>query len=672
MTTLVITAAASRNRSSVRAFGTLRWFHVLRWSAMLLFFVATSTNWILAETPHLLPEFESLPSLGMHETMWDANVQPVMMLAESPLLRDPLPSETPWSPEQEFPQPKTGIRFRERFPTPGFSGPSGIAPREFPSTPDFEPIEDRWRIGTQPWDRYKQGHAEIEGEYPFVEGAIWDPYHQNVLKGDYPILGQHLFLNITAVDDFLVEARESPTPNTPFESTVGPDSEEFFGDNDQFFLNNNILLSFDVTHGDSVFKPADWRLKITQVFNVNHLVVDEFAVVGPNIGDGTARSRFDYALEEWFYETKLADLGPDYDFMSVRAGSQFFNSDFKGFIFSDTNRGVRLFGTRNANRDQFNAAWFDMQEKDTNSGLNSFDDRHQNVVALNYYRQDFIWPGYTTQLSYHYNKDQESFKFDNNNFLVRPDPVGVASPHEVNAHYLGWSGEGHINRINITHAYYIALGEDSLNPIAGSQQDIFANMAALELSIDRDWARFRTSYFWASGDGDIFDNEATGFDTIMDNPNFAGGQFSFWNRQQIKLFGANLVNRLSLVPDLRSSKSQGQANFVNPGLHLANFGFDADITPKLKSISNLNFLWFDQTEVLERFVFQNEVRPYIGADLSTGLEYRPLLNNNIIVVGGFSMLLAGEGFKDLYGPFAPNDNNNDVLVAGFLNAILQY
>jgi hypothetical protein len=158
----------------------------------------------------------------------------------------------------------------------------------------------------------------------------------------------------------------------------------------------------------------------------------------------------------------------------------------------------------------------------------------------------------------------------------------------------------------------------------------------------------------------------------MDNPNFAGGQFSFWNRQQIKLFGANLVNRLSLVPDLRSSKFQGQANFVNPGLHLYNLGVDADITPKLKSINNLNFLWFDQTEVLERFVFQNEVRPYIGADLSTGLEYRPLLNNNIIFVGGLSMLLAGEGFKDLYGPFNPGDNNNDVLVAGFANAILQY
>ena len=73
-----------------------------------------------------------------------------------------------------------------------------------------------------------------------------DPYHQNVLKGDYPILGQHNFLNITATEDLLLEARQVPTPTTPFESTPDPNSEEFFGDPDQFFLLNNIVLSFDL------------------------------------------------------------------------------------------------------------------------------------------------------------------------------------------------------------------------------------------------------------------------------------------------------------------------------------------------------------------------------------------------------------------------------------------
>ena len=70
------------------------------------------------------------------------------------------------------------------------------------------------------------------------------------------------------------------------------------------------------------------------------------------------RGRSYFSLEEYFFETKLADLSPDYDFVSARVGSQPFTSDFRGFIFSDTNRAVRLFGTRLSNRDQFNLIYF--------------------------------------------------------------------------------------------------------------------------------------------------------------------------------------------------------------------------------------------------------------------------------------------------------------------------
>ena len=121
-----------------------------------------------------------------------------------------------------------------------------------------------------------------------------------------------------------------------------------------------------------------------------------------------------WALQEAFVENKLADLGPDYDFVSVRVGTQPFNSDFRGFLFSDINRGVRLFGTRNSNRDQFNLVYFRQWEKDTNTGLNTFNDRRQNLVFANYYRQDFIFPGYTAQVSLNYDNDPASLKFDKN------------------------------------------------------------------------------------------------------------------------------------------------------------------------------------------------------------------------------------------------------------------
>ena len=581
----------------------------------------------------------------------------------------PLGAPTNALPEPQVPGPSTSPFFRSWFfPPTGFTGGTSIEPTERQNTDHFIPIEDRWRIGTPTWDRYGKGHPPVD-DYPFVQGAWWDPYNQNVLKGDYPIAGQDVFMRLGFRTMNLVEYRQTPIPTTPTEATQNPGEFEFFGNPNQFLFAQYNSASIDLFKGDSVFRPFDWRFKVNVIFNQNYLKVYELGVVSPDVTDGTNRHRTFWSLEEWFYESKISDTSPNYDFVSVRAGSQFFSSDFRGFIFADTNRAVRLFGNRLSNQDQYNVIWFDQTEKDTNSFLNTLDDRHQNTLIANYYRNDFVFPGYNTQVSFHYNRDQASTKFDNNGFLVRPDPVGVYAPHQVDAYYLGWSGNGHINRYNVSHAAYYVTGNDELNPLAGQAQDIHAFMGALELSYDRDWARFRCSYFYASGDSDPNDTQANGFDAIFDNPNFAGGEFSYWNRQQIKLFGVNLVQRQSLIPNLRSSKFQGQTNFVNPGIQLVNFGFDADLTTKFKWINNANYLWFNQTESLEVYTFQEKVRNEIGLDLSSGVEYRPLLNNNILIVGGISGLLVGNGFRDLYQPLYGSVPDQ---AAGFFEATFEY
>lgn len=559
----------------------------------------------------------------------------------------------------------------------GYTGASGIRPSEAQQSLDFVPVEDRWRAGFPDWNRYLESNPRGVDQ-PYEKGHWWDPYNQNVLKGDYPIIGEHTFLNVTATNFMLHEFRQTPTGTSPFESTAGSGQREFFGDPNQYFFVNNLKLQLNLSHGDAGFKPFDWQVRLTPVLNLNYLDVNELGVVNPDVRRGTTRSRWDVALEEWFVEAKLADLSPDYDFLSVRAGSQPFVSDFRGFVFADTNRAVRVFGTRLANRDQFNVAWFDQTEKETNSLLNTFDDRHQSTLILNYFRQDFIFPGYTAQMSFHWNNEQPSVEFDRNDFLVRPDPTGVFRPHEVDAYYLGFAGDGHIGRLNISHAFYHVTGRDSLNPIQGQSSEILANMAALELSIDRDWIRFRTSGFWASGDDNPKDDRAEGFDAVLDNPNFAGGQFSFWQRQQIRLFGVNLTQRESLLANLRSSKFQGQSNFVNPGLRLLNGGMDFEITPKLRAITNVNLLWFDQTEVLERFVFQDGIARRIGTDLSLGLEYRPRLSDNMIVAGGVSTLIPGAGFDDLYGVLDPlaamsgSSGKAETLYGMFMDVVLTY
>ncbi|HAP08344.1 MAG TPA: hypothetical protein DCR20_10985, partial [Planctomycetaceae bacterium] len=240
----------------------------------------------------------------------------------------------------------------------GYTGATGIRPSEQQQTLDFVPVEDRWRIGFPERDRYPDGNPPVDDRFGEL-GHWWDPYNQNVLKGDYPIIGQHTFLNVSATNFMLHEFRKTPTGTSPFESTAGAGQEEFFGNPDQYFFINNLKLQLSLFHGDAGFRPFDWQIRVAPVFNLNYLDVEELAVVTPNVRSGTTRARGYAAMEEWFVEARLADLSPSYDFLSVRAGSQPFVSDFRGFVFADTNRAVRLFGTRLSNRDQFNLIWFD-------------------------------------------------------------------------------------------------------------------------------------------------------------------------------------------------------------------------------------------------------------------------------------------------------------------------
>lgn len=552
------------------------------------------------------------------------------------------------------------------FPTLGFAGQSGVRPRSG-SNAEYDTVEDRWRTGFPEWDRYGLGHPRVF-DYPYQLGKWYDPYRQNVIKGDYPIFGQHTFFTFTGTNSTLFEGRMIPTGTTPFESTARPLTTEFFGRPNQFLFSNLTTASFDLLHGSAAFKPADWRVKITPAFNYNALSVSELAVINPDVRKGLVRLRSWATLQEWFAEYKLADLSPEYDFVSVRAGVQPFTSDFRGFIFSDVNRGMRLFGNLDGNRTQFNLAYFRQFDKESNSGLNTFTDRDQDILIANVFRQDFLFPGFTASASYHYNNDAPSMKFDKNGNLVRPDAAGVFQPHRVEAHYLGVAGDGHIDRYNISSAFYWVLGRDSRNPIAGQATNINAQLAAVELSYDRDWARFRTSGLYQSGDGNARDGHATGFDAILDQQQF-GGEFSFWRRNRIPLFGVGLTNDQSNLANLRSSRIQGQSNFVNPGLWLINAGLDMDITPRLRSINNVNALFFAKTSSLEVFTFQSNIDNYIGTDISTGFEWRPRLNNNAIVLAGLSSLIPGGGFRQLY-----NDKGGKVqtLFNGFAEIIFTF
>jgi hypothetical protein len=522
-------------------------------------------------------------------------------------------------------------------------------------------MTDRWRIAPPPYE------LDENPKHRWL-----DPYNKNILKGDFPIRGNDTFFVFTGVSDTLAESRTLPTPSGV--SATEPGSVGFFGKDNQNVFSQNVDLSFDLVEGLTAFQPVRQRVKATLIANFNRVHVAEEGIVKPDVREGTVRNDGHLALQELFYERKLRDLTTNYDFVSVRVGSQPFNSDFRGFLFTDTNLGVRLFGNYASNRYQYNVAIFDRLEKDTNSGLNTINElRGQKVFLANAYAQDFLVKGYTQQVSIHYLRDDASFRYDRNGVLVRPAPIGVFTPHAIRTVYLGQAGLGHVGRFNVDHAAYFVFGHDSLNPLAGPDPQlragdsvkVRAGMAALEVSYDRDWLRPRLGFFWASGDSDPRDRTARGFSAIFEAPNFAGGGFSFFNRLGIKLAGTgvSLVERGSLLPDLRSSKDEGQPNYVNPGVQLATAGVDVDVTPRLKSIFTINYIRLGTTAPVEALLFQGDIHRTLGTDISAGVRWRPFLTQNVVIAGGAAGFKPGAGFRDIY-------ERGKTLYHVFANAIL--
>jgi len=532
-----------------------------------------------------------------------------------------------------------------------------ISPDTLPPVADvYNTVPNRWVLEQPDYRRYAQ-----RGEYVYSKPRWYDPFNHNRLKGDEPIwpelLGQQVFLNLTASSETFLDGRRVPSPSNV--SSARPGSSGFFGKGEQAFFDQTLRFTLDLFHGDAAFKPVDWRIRITPELSLNNLKVRELGLVGPDPRSGTDRFDNHVGLQEAFVEVKLHDLGPNYDFISARAGIQQFNADFRGFLFVDEQPALRVFGNLHSDRIEYNLAYFHFLEKNTNSGLNTFDRRHQQVVLGNAYLQDFFFSGYTAEFVAAWNKDDPSLHYDDNGFLVRPSPIGNvinqnpgAGPilHGVRVGYFGWLGSGHIHKLNLTHAFYQAIGEDTFNPIAGRRVTVNAQMAAAEISYDKDWIRYRVSTFYTSGDANPRDGRARGFDSIVDLPNFAGGLFSFWNREGIRLLGSGILLTTpgSLIPSLRASKEEGQANFVNPGIFLANAGADFEITPKLRGFANFNFLRFERTESLEFLLFQSPIHHTVGEDFGLGVEYRPPLTENIVLTGGASALQPGQGFKDIY------------------------
>lgn len=560
-------------------------------------------------------------------------------------------------------------------------------PQAFPGMEDQLPIPDRWRL------------IESLG---VVKERWFDPYHQNTYKGDRPICiptqdeqeqrkaegrprcatpaflgltGDDWFFIVNAVSDTVVEPRTFPIPNG-VQTTSRPGSLDVFGKNRSLVLAQTFIGGVALIKGSTAFKPPDVEYRLTLAYQANYVDVPERRVL--DVRPSKKSHRFDHfvGVQELFVDKHLGNDSDRFDFHSIRVGIQPFQSDFRGFLFNDSQLGVRFFGNRDNNRIQYNLAAFWRLEKDTNSGLNDITQtpRDDFILTANIYRQDFPFVGLTSQVSvtYNMNREKNDVQIDHNGFPVRPALLGDLRGREYDVAYLGYSADGRIGRINLTASFYAALGQDRNSFFTSKPAQIRAGFGAVELSYDHDWMRFRLSGLYATGDGDPYNKTEGGFDAIFENPIFGGADTSYWIRQTIPFAGGGRVisinGRNGILNSLRSSKEEGQSNFNNPGTVFIGAGADFDLSPQMRVSTNLNHLWFENTATLQALRMEGSIPKDIGFDLSVAAIWRPKATQNIVGRLSGAVLLPGKGFKDLFD----NKQGDKAYVSILANAIVSF
>ncbi len=468
--------------------------------------------------------------------------------------------------------------------------PLTSAPLLQPAPHPLRPLSNRWRM------------LDAHG-VQVPRGSILDPYNQNPLKGDFPIIGLNTFMVLTAFYNpvGVVNSLENVDPQ----------------------FNNQAVAELELFHGTTVFKPKDWSIRgtVAGLFNRGQNDVE------------------DIGLRQLFGEVKLFDVGPYYDFTSFRGGVQFFKSDFNGLIFQDFNLGGVLFGELAANRYRWTLAYFSQRQK--KNGLVQFDKLNQDVFVASLVAEDIVQRGFIGEFSVHYNRDRQ------------------ITGEELDVFYLGFTSTGHLGRIVLNPTFYLALGTNTLllspDPQGGnerSEQDIMAFLAGLEFAYPIDYLNYRAAVFLASGDDDLSDNKARGFDSILDVVNLFGGNNSF------VVGGGQFGTRPnSFLPSSRALVvgRATRSNFNNPGMLAANVGLDVVFTPKLFFEGNANYF---------QFLKSVPDKP-LGFEVNGRFAYRLALNEHLVFNIGGNVFFPMKGAEPFLG-------NRDVVLTGNVNLLFLF
>src|SRR5712692_797540 len=479
------------------------------------------------------------------------------------------------------------------------------------------------RVATR-WRTYDlQGHPE----YTF---HIYDPYHQNILKADYPLQG-NWFLELNAFNNLVYKSRRNLDFSAVFADQITAGTLKFVKHN-QFF-NENILFGVQLQHNDDTFVPSNFKFRVNGVTDYKN-DINAF-----NSGSNTASHLFDA-----FVDVQIADFGErvdghsNFDLLFVRGGLQGFKSEFHGLIFNDVGLGGRLFGELKKNRLRYDFAYFKLFAKDPVSGFIDFSVPSRHQVAIGRFTWDDLVRGWNSEWTFHYNRDHR----------FAAGSGGATLPVNLDTYYTGATFSGHLGRFTFNPAVHAVFGHaDAVQGASVVRHSVAAWTALVDWQYKLDFWNFRLGYLYASGDGNPSDTHDTGFDAISDGVQLFGGPLSYWVGENIKFGKGDFVRANSLFPSFRGVN--GAANHINPGLHAFNAGVDMTLSPRFDFAANLNVLAFAATGAYTNRVVIGH-KP-AGVEENVFLRWKPFLreaNQNVIFDAGFSVLQPQQGLRDAF------------------------
>ena len=170
--------------------------------------------------------------------------------------------------------------------------------------------------------------------------------------------------------------------------------------------------------------------------------------------------------------------------------------------------------------------------------------RKDDVFVANLYAQDMPAQGFTSQVTVVYNRNREG---EEDHFEYRRLHRATArrsacnSPRDYDIVYLGYNGDGHFGALQLDHLVLLRHWHGRTGDFVSANQRIRRIRRAGTVARFRLDFRARLSLLYGSGDKNPYEHRATGFDAIHENPQFAGGDTSYWISQAVPLVGGGGV-----------------------------------------------------------------------------------------------------------------------------------